>query len=95
MVAERRDVNVDETDSIQELLRIVEQEHAPVILRRNGVVVAVVSPPDGERLDQPVRRGTIEDLLKFAGSMPDAFADDFIEENRARRQIPSRSFDWE
>jgi hypothetical protein len=94
MVAERRIIDIDEMESLAEVLRAVERMHAPIELRKAGKVVAIVSPPEVEGEETPAP-GSAEALLKFAGAFRDVFTDAVVDKLEAQRGIPSRVYDWE
>lgn len=93
MVAERRFFDLEDDDRLDEVVREVEREHAPIELRRGGKVVAVVMPsPSPAELPRGAMPG---DLRAFVGALKNELPDDFAETNAAARRIPSRVFDWE
>lgn len=94
MVAERRFIDLENDGRLDEVVREAERARTPVELRRDGKVVALVGPSEPTIRDDPPE-GSVEAILNHAGGLNDAFTDEIVEQRRAQRQVPSRTFDWE
>lgn len=90
MVANRRVIDLEDNPSLERLIEIVTQNHEDVDVRLGGKSVAVLTPAE----ESTTREMTAEErraaFLESAGSLKGLIPEDFIEQNRRARDIPSQ-----